>query len=384
MEVHELSFYSQFKCTMGACPNTCCRGWQIVFDDGTARKYKEAPGLSGIRLRSAITKRNGMTMFRRRRGFCPFFTKERTCGVQQTLGEDYMPEVCRIFPRQRVNYGDFAEETLFLACPEAARLFLRNRNALCLRTVKRPVSYARLGTNEDSGFLRELILLREMLIERTKDTRASLAAISAELLTFAGRLQQHYIRQAGAQAGLSDAGEASALPLPKLRDCIGNAGPDFIIPAGTAHRMITGGFYHIFLKKTAPFLYRMCRMYFSEYGRLTESQAQTHSDRLRAALHAGFPEADAILRGHLAYYLLLEFLSAYENYSFVRIIAAGIMHTQLLELFLALYWQSTKSLSEEEIIQIIAALDRRGRHCAEVEAAMFEELSPFLRGWIEG
>lgn len=392
MEVHEISFYSQFHCTMSDCPATCCRGWQIVFDDDTYAKYMREPGLAGLRLRSGITRRNGMTMFRHRRGKCPFLTKERTCGVQISLGEDYMPDVCRIFPRQRVNYGAFAEETLFLACPEVARLFLHNLDKLCFHTVEKAIGYGRLGTNDDPDFLQELVSLRGQLVTQIADTRIPRANLYAGLLTYADRLQQYYIQNPQLALTRKDKsaqtnedivlpgdtiGPNRAVP-PSLIECIRDAQPYFHISAEMLDRMMTGGFYHVFLKATSPFLYRLCRMYFKEFDQLTPAQAEARTEELMAGLTNTMPETEQLLRGHLIYYILLEFLTTYENYSFLRVIATGIMHTHFLELLLALYYEKNHSLTENEIIQIIAVYDRRGRHCAEVEAGMYDVIAPYL------
>lgn len=365
MEVHELSFYSQFHCAMGDCPNTCCHGWQIVFDDETREKYRTKPGLTGIRLRHGITRHSGMTMFRNRRGSCPFLTKERLCGVQLALGDSYIPDVCRIFPRQRVNYGYFAEETLFLACPQAARIFLHNLGQLRFHTVEKEIDYARLGTNDDPAFLRELLGIRSLLVSQITDTDMPRARLYAGLLTYAGKLQQYYIRQAADNA--------------EKPVCFEDTQDSFRITAAMTDAMMTGGFYHVLLRKTSPLLYRLCRMYFKEFDRLTGEEAEKRADMLRSGLSLGLPESERLLRSHLAYYLLLEFLSTYENYSFLRVVATGILHTHFLELLLALYYENTHSLTEDELIQIISAYDRRGRHCAEVEAGMYEVIAPCLR-----
>ena len=29
------SYYDKFRCIAGACPNTCCAGWEIDIDDET-------------------------------------------------------------------------------------------------------------------------------------------------------------------------------------------------------------------------------------------------------------------------------------------------------------------------------------------------------------
>ena len=33
-------FYDKFVCTAGACPDTCCAGWQIVIDEDSLERYK--------------------------------------------------------------------------------------------------------------------------------------------------------------------------------------------------------------------------------------------------------------------------------------------------------------------------------------------------------
>lgn len=40
-----------------------------------------------------------------------------------------MPRVCVQFPRQLSNFGTFCEETVYLACPEAASLFIEQARA---------------------------------------------------------------------------------------------------------------------------------------------------------------------------------------------------------------------------------------------------------------
>lgn len=388
MEVHELPYYSQFQCTMGDCPNTCCHGWQIVFDEETREKYRKEPGLTGIRLRSGVTKRNGMTMFRHHRGKCPFLTKERTCGVQLSLGEDYMPNVCRIFPRERVNYGAFAEEILILGCPEAARLFLHNLGRLRYETTERQVEYACLGTNEDSDFLHELLGIRDALTAQIANTNIPRTKLYTGLIAYANELQQYYIRKSAAfpvnrtsSSLCLDRAENTEPRLPELCRCIDNAKPYFRITAKMTDEMMTGGFYHILLKKTSPFLHRLCRMYFKEFDQLTGEEAGARADELRAELSGALPETESILRGHLTYYLLQEFLTTYESYSFLRVVATGILHTHFLELLLALYYKNTHSLTEDELIQIISVYDRRGRHCTEIETGMYAVIAPVLPGY---
>ena len=128
--LYEISFFNQFSCTMKDCPNTCCRGWRVIFDEETVKRYLTEPGINGIRLRSSIEKVNGEVYFRTSLKQCTFYEKEGTCNLQRTLGTDYMPLVCRRYPRFYQHYGSFTEEALFLSCPEAARLFIEHVDEL--------------------------------------------------------------------------------------------------------------------------------------------------------------------------------------------------------------------------------------------------------------
>ena len=49
-------YYEDFHCMAGACPHSCCIGWEVVIDPETARRYGTVPGPLGERLRAAIQK----------------------------------------------------------------------------------------------------------------------------------------------------------------------------------------------------------------------------------------------------------------------------------------------------------------------------------------
>lgn len=45
-------FYDKFVCTAGACPDTCCAGWQIMIDEESLDRYgKESNGVQGVQTR---------------------------------------------------------------------------------------------------------------------------------------------------------------------------------------------------------------------------------------------------------------------------------------------------------------------------------------------
>lgn len=365
MELFEISFFEKFSCAMGGCPNTCCKGWRVIFDDETYRRYLEEPGKNGRRLRGSIVKMNGEVYFRDSLKGCAFYEKEGLCNLQRTLGTDYMPEVCRLFPRFRQHYGSFAEETLFLSCPQAAHLFLEHLEELTFVKSDRKVTYERWGTNEDEGYLHWLCELREEIISVLWDEGRSRDQIFAQLMAVMREVQELCIRG------------AELPPVKEIMQKHKNE-PALVISARVTDQMLTNGFYHRRLRQISPKLYALCRLYFKVFDRLTEAQADARAQELRARLHESLPKLSHVLRGYVVYYVQMEFLEVYEDYSFVKKLAGGIMHVHMLELFLALYFDRTKSLSDDELALLISVYDRRGRHNEDVAEGMYEKLYPAL------
>ena len=125
MTVHTPSYYNRFRCLAGACPHTCCRGWEVPIDRETARYYETVPGELGERLRALLTTDGeGETAFLLRGDTCPFLTEGKLCELQLKLGEKGIGEICRSHPRFFYDFGPLAERGLCGSCPETARLIL--------------------------------------------------------------------------------------------------------------------------------------------------------------------------------------------------------------------------------------------------------------------
>lgn len=351
---------------MGDCTNTCCKGWRVIFDEETYKRYLMEPGKSGRRLRSSIVKMNGEVYFRDSLKECTFYEKEGLCNLQRVLGTGYMPEVCRLFPRFRQHYGFFAEETLFLSCPEAARLFLEHVDELAFVKSGREVTYERWGTNEDEGYLRWLCELRKEMIAMLWDESRSPAQIFAQLTAVMWEVQTLCIR--GGE--LPSVGEIMQAHRHE---------PELVIPAQTIDQMLTNGFYHSRLRRISPKLYALLRLYFKTFDRLTLAQADAQAEELKKRLHESHPKLAHVLRGYVAYYLQMVFLEVYEDYSFVKKLAGGIMHVHILELLLALHFERTNSLTSDELALLLSVYDRRGRHNEDVAEGMYEKLYPLLQ-----
>lgn len=118
-------YFNTFYCLAGACPDTCCAGWDVVIDEKTQLCYKAVPGSFGARLRQEMQKdEDGDIIFKATGGRCPFLSATNLCQIYSTLGESALSETCRLYPRFFNDYGTFQEAGLSLSCPEAAKLIL--------------------------------------------------------------------------------------------------------------------------------------------------------------------------------------------------------------------------------------------------------------------
>lgn len=123
MNIRYRAYYEQFRCIAAACPDSCCKEWDVLVDEDSAARYLAMEGKLGDDLR-ALLRRDGEGdwYFPIVDGRCPMWRKDGLCRIQAQKGHDALCQTCRDFPRLRHDYGDFAELQLALSCPEAARL----------------------------------------------------------------------------------------------------------------------------------------------------------------------------------------------------------------------------------------------------------------------
>ena len=168
MLIRRISILNEFRCTGTDCSFNCCRGWKVPIDHDMYMKYLNEKGLFGTLLRCSIEKTEELVAFRSTPHGCPFWGLDHLCTMQKKHGTEYMPAVCIQFPRQLYNLEFFCEETLYLACPESARLFLvsvLDKKPFDFTESEGSVTYDVNTTNDDREFLDYLLQSRDELAE---------------------------------------------------------------------------------------------------------------------------------------------------------------------------------------------------------------------------
>lgn len=118
-------YYKQFSCIAGACPDTCCAGWQIVIDDKTLKKYQNFKEPFRNRLHNDIDWKEHI--FRQYHHRCAFLNEANLCDIYTEAGPEMFCTTCRNYPRHIEEFEGLREISLSLSCPEAARILLSQR-----------------------------------------------------------------------------------------------------------------------------------------------------------------------------------------------------------------------------------------------------------------
>lgn len=132
MEVFYPKYYETFSCIAAACPDSCCKEWDVDVDAQAAAFYRQLSGDLGDWLRKVLQDTEDGTIMTIENGRCPMWRADGLCRIQAELGHDALCKVCREFPRLTHDYGDFTELGLELSCPEAARIILSGADCTIL------------------------------------------------------------------------------------------------------------------------------------------------------------------------------------------------------------------------------------------------------------
>ncbi len=125
-------YFPSFSCKMGACRTACCTGWQVSIslenyfaligtDCSVDLRRKMDCALKPVDYpdegKYAVIQPNYF-------GDCPLRLEDGRCGLQVELGEDILPDICRLYPRgvKRTEHG--YEISLAASCEAVPEMFL--------------------------------------------------------------------------------------------------------------------------------------------------------------------------------------------------------------------------------------------------------------------
>lgn len=171
------SYMPKFKCIAAKCEETCCAGWYIAIDEMTYKKYKKVkhPEMKKRLDKELVVKKGQISeqnaaKIKLKNNRCAFLAKDNLCDIYTQLGETYLSETCKMYPRNTNEIGGKVELTVALSCPEAARIVLLNTEPTTFieeEYEELPIVGAKLNLNpsKPKQFEDFLFEMRQLLIE---------------------------------------------------------------------------------------------------------------------------------------------------------------------------------------------------------------------------
>lgn len=126
MKIIKPSYYKNFKCIAGECPDSCCQGWEVDADEKSLAYYKTLDSSLEIKRRidSVLDKDEfGNTIFTlAAKKRCPFLNDKNLCDMHIAIGQEHTPLTCQNFPRFIYDFGATREMGISFSCPVASDL----------------------------------------------------------------------------------------------------------------------------------------------------------------------------------------------------------------------------------------------------------------------
>ncbi|MBQ9959348.1 MAG: flagellin lysine-N-methylase [Oscillospiraceae bacterium] len=167
-------FYLDFSCKCGDCRRSCCEGWNVGISQ---QNYFRILGMEcseelSARLARSFYIPRGATPERYAllnhdwQGNCPLRAENGMCALQLELGEDAIPDICRLYPRS--VRSEFAEACLSNSCERVVEMLAERES---------PIRFVDIEL-QDIAADRELpsrLALRMQCIGLLQDRRSTLA-----------------------------------------------------------------------------------------------------------------------------------------------------------------------------------------------------------------
>lgn len=124
MKIVKPTFYKNFKCIAGDCPDSCCQGWEVDADSDSLEYYKTLDNSLEIKKRIDFVLSKDefdntiFTLAPKKR--CPFLNDENLCDMHIAIGGEHTPYTCRTFPRFIYDFGATREIGISFSCPVAS------------------------------------------------------------------------------------------------------------------------------------------------------------------------------------------------------------------------------------------------------------------------
>ncbi len=137
--IAEITGYSDFACTGELCDDSCCHTWTISITEDIYSKLISVDNEIKEELKENISEPNekGLRKFiLDEEQWCKFLTPSGLCKIQRYFGVEYLPHICRTYPRFRTRLNKTVIDFNMLSCSEAVKHTLLNNRKVEIKNKK--------------------------------------------------------------------------------------------------------------------------------------------------------------------------------------------------------------------------------------------------------
>ena len=131
-------YYPAFACKCGDCRANCCVGWPVTISRREYDRMMDAPCSEDFRQEIKEALRQNFAPDEERYAHivhdkharCRLLGEDGLCSLQKAAGEGVLPDVCRLYPRNRRSVCGIAECALSLSCEGVMESVLFSRDQI--------------------------------------------------------------------------------------------------------------------------------------------------------------------------------------------------------------------------------------------------------------
>lgn len=357
MEYVYPDYYRKFACTADRCEDTCCAGWQIMIDEKSLKRYREADTDFKPILHAGINWKEH-AFIQKEEDRCYFLNDHNLCDLYTHLGHDSFCKTCRMYPRHIEEFENLREVTLSLSCPEVVQILLQHPE---------PVTFYRKKTakeecyeNFDYYLFSVLEETREVYYQILQDRSLSISERFLLVLGIAhdlqGRLNKDELFQADQVLKKYQKSSAVSFVKETIKDYMGNV--------NKVYHDSRFRFSHLYVLERLKTEWELLLI---ESKTLLYRKGVKGYEKKRARFQSycmkELSQMDVILEQLAVYFISTYFLGAVYDDKIYHKTATCIAYVSLLyDLFLARFIKNEGMLDLEDISDIIYRFSREIEH----------------------
>ena len=373
-------YYNKFKCIGGKCKDSCCSAnWGISVDKNSFYRYRNIKGEFGRELDANISrdrKNRGKISYGKmaltKDGKCKFLNEDNLCTIYINLGEEYLCNTCKVYPRITNKYGEWYEQAMTISCPEVARLIFESNELMSFELIEEDLkdfecSY--INKSAQSNQLEEIFLdVRMLLIDIAQFREIPVWKRLVLIKQIADKVNSIVSNKTYTKEILEKfQAYAQDIKTHNLLEkiAIKRESKQELISQILKFRILSGSENQVFVKNV---------MEVEEFNSKLNENGQ-NIEVIEEEFNAYFEEREYILEHYIVYYLYSNFMKVLWTRDMNQEILILTINCMLIKYILLVKWfNNRREIVIEDIIDVIYSYSRAMEHNQEFKKMLYRRI----------